>query len=49
LDWAHEFNKRCLLEPIGNLLPAEAEVDFQAASRTRDGAASPASISLRQP
>ena len=31
LEWGYCFNHRRLLEPIGNILPAEAEVKFVAA------------------
>ena len=30
LEWADWFNRRRLLEPIGNILPAEAEENFYA-------------------
>jgi putative transposase len=36
VDW---FNNRHLLEPIGNIPPAEAEADFYAALETEDIAA----------
>lgn len=32
LDWVDWFNHRRLLEPIGNILPAEAEARFYAQS-----------------
>jgi putative transposase len=31
LEWVNWFNNRRLLEPIGNIPPAEAEVNFYAA------------------
>lgn len=39
LEWLGWFNKRCLLEPIGNIPPAEAEVNLYAALETEDIAA----------
>ena len=30
LEWVDGFNNRRLLEPIGNILPAEAEANFYA-------------------
>lgn len=39
LDWVDWFNIRRLLEPIGNILPAEAEADFYAALETEPMAA----------
>ena len=34
LEWADWFNNRRLLEPIGNIPPAEAEANFYAALET---------------
>ena len=34
LEWVDWFNNRRLLEPIGNIPPAEAEVNFYAALET---------------
>lgn len=34
LEWVDWFNNRRLLEPIGNILPAEAEANFHAALET---------------
>lgn len=34
LEWVDWFNNRCLLEPIGNIPPAEAEANFCAALET---------------
>ena len=31
VEWVHWFNNRRLLEPIGNIPPAEAEANFHAA------------------
>jgi len=39
LEWADWFNNRRLLEPIGNIPPAEAEAIFYAALETEDRAA----------
>jgi len=39
LEWVDWFNNRRLLEPIGNILPAEAEANFYAALETEDMAA----------
>lgn len=39
LEWADWFNNRRLLEPIGNIPPAEAEANFYAALETEDMAA----------
>ncbi|MEO1293956.1 MAG: IS3 family transposase, partial [Pseudomonadota bacterium] len=39
LEWVDWFNNRRLLEPIGNIPPAEAEANFYAALETRDVAA----------
>jgi transposase InsO family protein len=39
LEWADWFNNRRLLEPIGNIPPAEAEANFYAALETEDTAA----------
>ena len=33
-EWVDWFNNRRLLEPIGNIPPAEAEVNFYAALET---------------
>lgn len=34
LEWVDWFNNRCLLEPIGNIQPAEAEANFCAVLET---------------
>ncbi len=39
LEWVDWFNNRRLLEPIGNIPPAEAEANFYAALETEDMAA----------
>mgnify|MGYP003382263315 CR=1 FL=1 len=39
LDWADWFNNRRLLEPIGNIPPAEAEANFFTALETEPMAA----------
>ena len=39
LDWVDWFNNRRLLEPIGNIPPAEAEANFYAALETKPVAA----------
>lgn len=39
LEWVDWFNNRRLLEPIGNIPPAEAESNFYAALETEDMAA----------
>ena len=39
LEWVDWFNNRRLLEPIGNIPPAEAEAKFYAALETEDMAA----------
>ncbi|WP_299794633.1 IS3 family transposase [uncultured Marivita sp.] len=39
LEWVNWFNNRRLLEPIGNIPPAEAEANFYAALETSDMAA----------
>lgn len=39
VDWVDWFNHRCLLEPIGNILPAEAEKRYYAELETRAVAA----------
>ncbi|MFG6641921.1 IS3 family transposase [Sulfitobacter sp. 1A09213] len=39
LEWVDWFNTRRLLEPIGNIPPAEAEANFYAALETEDMAA----------
>jgi transposase InsO family protein len=36
LEWVDWFNNRRLLEPIGNIPPAEAEANFYAALETSD-------------
>jgi len=48
LEWVDWFNNRRLLEPIGNILPAEAEANFYAALETEPMAAQLTEISLRQ-
>lgn len=48
LEWADWLNKRRLLEPIGNIPPAEAGANFYAALETDAMAASLTQISLRQ-
>jgi hypothetical protein len=48
LEWVDWFNNRRLLEPIGNIPPAEAEAYFYATLETSDMAAQLRSISLRQ-
>ncbi len=48
LEWVDWFNNRRLLEPIGNIPPAEAEANFYAALETEDMAAKLTTISLRQ-
>ena len=48
LEWVDWFNNRCILEPIGNVPPAEAEATFYAAPETEPMAAKPTKISLRQ-
>ncbi len=48
LEWVDWFNSRRLLEPIGNIPPAEAEANFYAALETEDIAAQLTEISLRQ-
>ncbi len=48
LERADRFNNRRLPEPIGHMPPAEAEARFHAALETRDVAAWPTNISLRQ-
>ncbi|MEH0069753.1 IS3 family transposase [Pannonibacter sp. Pt2-lr] len=48
LEWVDWFNNRRLLEPIGNIPPAEAEANFYAALETEPMAAQPTKISLRQ-
>ena len=37
LEWVDWFNNRRLLEPIGNILPVEAEANFYAALERSDG------------
>jgi putative transposase len=39
LEWVDWFNNRRLLEPIGNIPPAEAEAQYYAAINTLDMAA----------
>ncbi|MPL74751.1 integrase-like protein [Rhodobacter sp. 140A] len=39
LGWGDWFNNRRLLEPLGNIPPAEAEANFYAALETEDMAA----------
>ncbi len=39
LEWVDWFNNRRLLEPIGNIPPAEAEANFYTALETEDIAA----------
>ena len=39
LEWVDWFNNRRLLEPIGNIPPAEAEANFYAALETEPMAA----------
>ena len=39
LEWVEWFNNRRLLEPIGNIPPAEAEANFYAALDTEAAAA----------
>ena len=34
LEWVHWFNERRLLEPIGNIPPAEAEANYHAGLKT---------------
>jgi putative transposase len=48
LEWVDWFNNRRLLEPIGNIPPAEAEANFYAALERSDMAAQLRQISLRQ-
>lgn len=48
LEWVDWFNNRRLLEPIGNIPPAEAETNFYAALETEPMAAQLNEISLRQ-
>lgn len=48
LEWVDWFNNRRLLEPIGNIPPAEAEANFYAVLETEPMAAQLTSISLRQ-
>ena len=36
LEWVDWFNHRCLLEPIGNIPPAEAEANYHAATAAMD-------------
>lgn len=39
LEWVDWFNNRRLLEPVGNIPPAEAEANFLAALETENIAA----------
>ena len=39
LEWVHWFNKHRLLEPIGNIPPAEAEANYYAEQEPRAMAA----------
>jgi len=39
LEWGGRFNNRCLLEPIGNIPPAEAAANCYAAKERSDMAA----------
>jgi putative transposase len=39
LEWGNWFNNRRLLEPIGNIPPAEAEANYHAELETRAVAA----------
>jgi transposase InsO family protein len=39
LEWVDRFNRRRLLEPIGNIPPAEAEANYYAALQTTEMAA----------
>ena len=48
LQWVDWFNNRRLLEPIGNIPPAEAEANFYAALEISDMAAKLRQISPRQ-
>ncbi len=48
LEWVDWFNNRRLLEPIGNIPPAEAEANYCAALERSDMAALLRQISLRQ-
>lgn len=48
LEWVDWLNNRRLLEPIGNIPPAEAETNFYAALETEDIAAQLTEISLRK-
>lgn len=48
LEWVDWFNNRRLLEPIGNIPPAEAEANFYATLERETMAAQLTSISLRQ-
>ncbi len=48
LEWVYWFNNRRLLEPIGNIPPAEAEDNFSATLETEPMAAQLTKISLRQ-
>jgi len=48
LEWVDWFNNCRLLEPLGNLPPAEAEARFYAALETEHMAAELSEISLRQ-
>jgi putative transposase len=48
LEWVDWFNNRRLLEPIGNIPPAEAEANFYAALETEEHGRVTNQISLRQ-
>lgn len=47
-EWVDWFNNRQLLEPIGNIPPAEAEATFYAPLETEPWAAKLTQISLRK-
>ncbi len=47
-EWVDWFNNRRLLEPIGNITPAEAEANFYTALENEPMAAQLTKISLRQ-
>ena len=47
-EWVDWFNNRRLLEPIGNIPPAEAEANFYEALERETLAAQLTKISLRQ-
>ena len=48
LEWVDWFNNRRLLEPIGNIPPAEAEARYYAQTEAQTLAASPNPNSLRE-